>query len=238
MIERGGMQAEKMKEPTVAGIRMGKNKKEKDRKSREDCKKGRARMRRSRLVWILGGAVLTAIMGAASVVSAQQKPGAQASEDYIISVQDILDIHVWKEPELSREVVVREDGKISIPLADDLQAAGQTPVELKKAITQKLSDFLADPQVTVIVKVPKKYKVFVTGNVTKPGQYESPHPVTPLQAVAMAGGLNEWASNKLIILSWEGDKPTRKVLNYKDVVSGESLEENQPLRSGDTVIVP
>lgn len=194
-------------------------------------------MKRSRMVWILGAAVLTAIIGA-SVVSAQQKAGVQASEDYIISVQDVLDIHVWKEPELSREVVVREDGKISMPLVDDLQAAGQTPVELKKAITQKLSEFLADPQVTVIVKVPKKYKVFVTGNVTRPGQYESPHPVTPLQAVAMAGGLNEWASNKLIILSREGDKPTRKVLNYKDVVSGESLEENQPLKSGDTVIVP
>ncbi len=195
-------------------------------------------MKRSRLAWILGGAVLAATMGAAHMGSAQQKQVVQASEDYIISVQDVLDIHVWKEPELSREVVVREDGKISIPLADDLQAAGQTPVELKKAITQKLSDFLADPQVTVIVKVPKKYKVFVTGNVTKPGQYESPHPVTPLQAVAMAGGLNEWASNKLIILSTQGGKPTRRVLNYKDVVSGETLEENKPLNSGDTVIVP
>lgn len=195
-------------------------------------------MKKSRLAWILGGAVLVAVMGAAPTGNAQEKPAAATSQDYIISVQDILDVHVWKEPELSREVVVREDGKISLPLADDLQAAGKTPVELKKVITQKLSEFLAEPQVTVIVKVPKRYKVFVTGNVTKPGQYESPHPVTPLQAVAMAGGLNEWASNKLIILSQEGDKPTRKVLNYKDVVSGESLEENQPLKSGDTVIVP
>lgn len=196
-------------------------------------------MKRSIFVGVLGALVLMAVMWVSSgAATAQQQPGASTPEDYIISVQDILDIHVWKEPELSREVVVREDGKISIPLADDLQAAGQTPVQLKKAITQKLSEFLADPQVTVIVKVPKKYKVFVTGNVTKPGQYESPHPVTPLQAVAMAGGLNEWASSKLIILSRDGDKPTRRVLNYKDVVSGESLEENQPLKSGDTVIVP
>lgn len=195
-------------------------------------------MRKPMLAWILGGALLTVAMGTAPKGNAQQAPAAATSEEYIISVQDVLDIHVWKEPELSREVVVREDGKISIPLADDLQAAGQSPVELKKAIAQKLSEFLADPQVTVIVKVPKKYKVFVTGNVTRPGQYESPHPVTPLQAVAMAGGLNEWASNKLIILSTQGGKPTRRVLNYKDVVSGESLEENKPLNSGDTVIVP
>lgn len=173
-----------------------------------------------------------------SPAKGQQPPKPASSTEYVISVEDILDVHVWKEPELTREVLVREDGKISLPLVDDLQAAGKTPVELKKDITDKLSQFLNDPQVSVIVKSPKKYKVYVTGNVNRPGQYESLKPVTPLQAIAMAGGLNEWASNKIVILTEEAGKPVRRIINYKDVISGESLEDNKPLRSGDTVIVP
>lgn len=173
-----------------------------------------------------------------SSAKGQQPPKPASPTEYVIAVEDILDVHVWKEPELTREVLVREDGKISLPLVDDLQAAGKTPVELKKDITDKLSQFLNDPQVSVIVKSPKKYKVYVTGNVNRPGQYESLKPVTPLQAIAMAGGLNEWASNKIVILTEEADKPVRRVINYKDVISGESLEDNKPLRSGDTVIVP
>ncbi len=239
MIEYHVMQEKKTKLRAIGNEKVGKYSRGRDRTGQEYWKKrGEGRMKRSLLVWGMGVAGFLGLLAMVYPCMAEQKTSGGVSEDYIISVHDVLDIHVWKEPELSREVVVREDGKISIPLVDDLQAAGQTPVELKKSIAKKLSDFLADPQVTVIVKIPKKYKVFVTGNVTKPGQYESPHPVTPLQAVAMAGGLNEWASSKLIILSMEGGKPTRRVLNYKEVVSGESLEENLPLKSGDTVIVP
>jgi polysaccharide export outer membrane protein len=171
-------------------------------------------------------------------VSGEEKMPSTEKREYVISVEDILEVHVWKEPELSREVKVREDGKISLPLVDDIQADGRTPVELKKAIAEKLSEFLVHPQVSVIVKSPRKYKVYVTGNVNKPGIYESLTPITPLQAIAMAGGLNEWASSKLIILSQEKGEQTRRVINYKEVISGESLDQNRPLKSGDTVIAP
>ena len=186
----------------------------------------------------LGAFGIAAFFSLGDRALAQLKKPTGPGQDYVISVEDVLDVHVWKEPELTREVLVREDGKISIPLVDDIQAAGRTPVDLKKEITERLSQFLADPQVSVIVKAPRKYKVFVTGNVNRPGQYESPHAVTPLQAIAMAGGLNEWASSKLIVLSREDGKESRRVLNYKEVLSGEALEQNAPLKSGDTVIVP
>ncbi|MGQ9858983.1 MAG: polysaccharide biosynthesis/export family protein [Thermodesulfobacteriota bacterium] len=186
----------------------------------------------------LGAFGIAAFFSLGDRAVAQLKKPTGPGQDYVISVEDVLDVHVWKEPELTREVLVREDGKISIPLVDDIQAAGRTPVDLKKEITERLSQFLADPQVSVIVKAPRKYKVFVTGNVNRPGQYESPHAVTPLQAIAMAGGLNEWASSKLIVLSRENGKESRRVLNYKEVLSGEALEQNAPLKSGDTVIVP
>lgn len=186
----------------------------------------------------LGAFGIAAFFSLGDRALAQLKKPTGPGQDYVISVEDVLDVHVWKEPDLTREVLVREDGKISIPLVDDIQAAGRTPVDLKKEITERLSQFLADPQVSVIVKAPRKYKVFVTGNVNRPGQYESPHAVTPLQAIAMAGGLNEWASSKLIVLSREDGKESRRVLNYKEVLSGEALEQNAPLKSGDTVIVP
>jgi len=171
-------------------------------------------------------------------VLGQEKMPSSEKQEYVISVEDVLEVHVWKEPELSREVIVREDGKISLPLVDDIQAAGRTPVELKKAIAEKLAEFLVDPQVSVIVKSPRKYKVYVTGNVNKPGHYESLTPITPLQAIAMAGGLNEWASSKLIILSHEKGEQVRRVINYKEVISGEALDQNRPLNSGATIIVP
>ena len=172
-------------------------------------------------------------------VLAQTPPkGKEASDSYVIEPEDRLEIHVWKDADLTREVLVRNDGKISLPLVDDVQAAGLTPLQLKKVITEKLQEFLGEPQISVIVKVPKRYKVYVVGNVTKPGNYEMSHEITFLQAIALAGGLNEWASNKLILISREGGKETRRVINYKDVISGDALQDNVVLRSGDTIVVP
>jgi polysaccharide export outer membrane protein len=175
---------------------------------------------------------------------AEPSKGTPSGEAYVIEPGDHLEVFVWKESDLTRDVIVRKDGKISLPLVDEVQAAGLTPLDLKKVITGKLGEYLSDPRVSVIVKFPtetasqKQFKVYVLGNVARPGNYETTHKITVLQAIALAGGLNEWASSKFIVISGEGGKETRKVIHYKDVIAGESLEENTTLKSGDTIVVP
>jgi polysaccharide biosynthesis/export protein len=181
--------------------------------------------------------MVSVLLVSPAMAQAPAKAG-ETSESYVIVPEDRLEIHVWKETDLTREVLVRNDGRISLPLVDDVQAAGLTPLQLKKVITEKLKEFLGEPQVSVILKVPKMYKVFVAGNVQKPGTYEMSHKITFLQAISLAGGLNEWASNKIVVISREGGNASRRVINYKDVISGESLQDNVVLETGDTIVVP
>lgn len=158
---------------------------------------------------------------------------------YVIQPNDILEIFVYKEPELTRKVLVRPDGRISFPLVQDLQAAGINPGELKVRVEKELEKFLNAPSVTVIVEAIQSYRVFVVGKVQKPGLYMSERPITVLQALAYAGGFQEFAdeSGMTIVRTTEGRSEVLN-FNYKDVIKGKNSEQNIFLKSGDVVVVP
>lgn len=158
---------------------------------------------------------------------------------YVIRSGDVLDIFVWKEPELSRKVLVRPDGRISFPLIQDLEASGMTPIELKEKIESMLGEFLASPNVTVIVDQINNYTIYVTGKVNGPQGLTLPKPVNVLQAIALVGGFAEFADEGDIkIIRAYGDEYVYLDFNYKDVIKGKRTEQNIVLRSGDVVVVP
>jgi len=161
------------------------------------------------------------------------------SDSYIIGSEDVLYIHVWKEETLSKTVSVRMDGKISIPLADDIQAAGLTPLKLKEKLSEKLQDFVEAPNVTVIVMEANSFKVYFSGQVKTPGVLRLRSETTIAQAISMVGGFTDWASqSKIIIIRREDGKEKRFTVNYKKIISGKDLKSNIILKSGDTIIVP
>jgi polysaccharide export outer membrane protein len=164
-----------------------------------------------------------------------------ATEDptYIIGSDDVLDISVWKEPEISRQVPVRPDGKISLPLLNDVQAAGLTPMHLQAQVTEKLRKFLTEPQVTVIVAAINSRRVYIMGEVNKAGPIPLLANMTVLQAITTAGGLSQFAnSGKIRILRTEGGKQAVYAFNYKEVLAGKNPEQNIVLKPGDSIVVP
>ncbi len=164
-------------------------------------------------------------------------PGPSA--DYRIGPQDVLTISVWKEPEITRTVPVRPDGKISLPLLNDVQAAGLTPMELAESITIGLKKFIADPQVTVIVTEINSRHFYVLGEVGRPGAYPLLPGMTVLQALSGAGGFSQWANlNEIYVLRNEGGQQVRYPFKYKDVLKGKRTEQNIELKPGDTIVVP
>ncbi len=166
-------------------------------------------------------------------------PATVPSADYRIGAQDVLTISVWKEPEITRTVPVRPDGKISLPLLNDVQAAGLTPMELAANITSGLKKFIADPQVTVIVTEINSRHFYVLGEVGRPGAYPLLPGMTVLQALSGAGGFSQWANlNEIYVLRDEGGKPVRYPFKYKDVLRGKRTEQNIELKPGDTIVVP
>jgi polysaccharide export outer membrane protein len=177
----------------------------------------------------------TAAPPAAPVVPA----GVATPAGYQIGPEDLLAIVFWREKDLSTDVAVRPDGKISLPVLNDIDAVGLTPDELRVKITDAASKFVADPSVTVVVKQINSRKVFITGMVSKPGPYPLGSPTTVLQLIATAGGLDEYAdSEHIVILRSENGKPTSLAFNYKDVSKRKKLQQNIELKPGDTVIVP
>ena len=167
---------------------------------------------------------------------AQAEVAADSSQ-YVIGPEDTLYIHVWKEETLSRTVPVRIDGKISLPLIDEIQAAGLTPLQLKEALIKRFKDFVDIPNVSVIVMAANSFKVFVSGQVRTPGVVRLRSETSILQLIPMVGGFTEWANQrKLLVIRKEDGKEKRINLNYKKIVSGD--EPNFILKSGDTVIVP
>ena len=161
------------------------------------------------------------------------------SDKYVIGSEDVLSIHVWKEEALTRQVPVRSDGKISLPLIDEIQAAGLTPLQLKEKLTVRLKEFIDNPSVSVIVTEANSQKVYVSGEVKTPGVYQLRGETTLLQVIPMAGGFTEWADQKkVLIIRKEGEKDRRIVVNYKKIVSGEDMSANIVLKPGDTIIVP
>jgi polysaccharide export outer membrane protein len=166
-------------------------------------------------------------------------PGVTPPPDYVIGADDQLTIIFWREKEMSADVTVRPDGKISLPLLNDIQASGLAPEQLRLSISEAASKFIEDPTVTVVVRTINSRRVFVTGQVGKPGPYPLTAPTTVLQLLALAGGVAEYAKSENIQeMRTEDGKTTNYRFNYKDVIKGKKLEQNLLLKPGDTVIVP
>jgi polysaccharide export outer membrane protein len=166
-----------------------------------------------------------------------QAPAQDSS--YRIGPNDILNIFVWKEAELTRDVTVMPDGKITYPLIGEITAQGLTASELKKAIADKLQNFVTAPEVTVIVKESKSQVIYTIGKLTRPGPKPLAPGMTVMQAISAAEGFAEWADTKnILIVRREGGKETQLRFNYKEFTSGEKLEQNILLKPGDTVVVP
>jgi len=162
-----------------------------------------------------------------------------ADPRYVIGAQDVLDISVWKDPELTRQVPVRPDGKISLPLLNDVQAAGLTPEQLRDQIATGLKKFMADPVVTVIVSQINSQRVYVTGEVVRAGAYPLLPQMTILQAISSAGGFTQFANTKRIFMFRTVDgKQVNFPFDYRDVIHGKNTAENVELKAGDTIVVP
>jgi len=163
-----------------------------------------------------------------------------AAEEYTIGPDDVLVVNVWKEPEISRNVVVRPDGKISLPLVGDLRADGRTPVQLQEDIKGQLSNYLSNPEVAVIVQEARSQKFNILGEVEHPGSYPLSRSMTILDAIALAGGLRDFAKSRKIYVLRVGSDGSRMRLrfNYKEVIKGQSLSQNVELQPRDTVVVP
>jgi polysaccharide export outer membrane protein len=170
-----------------------------------------------------------------------EAPHKPATDDpnYVIGAQDVLDISVWKETELSRSVPVRPDGKISMPLLNDVQAAGLTPLELTAQITAGLNKFMTNPQVTVIVSQINSQRIYILGEVTRPGAFVLVPGMNVLQALSDAGGFTPFAnSKKIYVIREQNGKQEKLFFNYKEVLDGKRPEQNVDLKAGDTIIVP
>jgi polysaccharide export outer membrane protein len=158
------------------------------------------------------------------------------SDQYVIGPEDVLLINVWKEDAFTRTLPVRIDGKISLPLLDDIQAAGLTPLQLKEALAKKLKDFVEDPAVTVTVMEANSFKAYVSGEVKTPGVYKLHKELTLVKLIIMAGGFTEWANQKnILIITKEKGAEKRITANYKKIIEGE--EPDIVIKRGDTVIV-
>jgi len=159
---------------------------------------------------------------------------------YLIGNDDVLGIDVWKEPEVSKSVPVRSDGKISLPLVGEVQAAGRTPLKLEQDIADKLKNYISEPEVTVIVQQTNSQKFNILGQVNRPGSYPLTNSATVLDAIALAGGFKDFAKRKSIyILRQNVDgMQTRIPFNYKEVIKGEKSAQNVRLQPRDTIVVP
>jgi polysaccharide export outer membrane protein len=171
---------------------------------------------------------------------AQEHQPVHSDNSYLIGADDVLEIDVYKEQEVSRTVLVRADGKISLPLAGELMAGGRTPLQLEQEIANRLKDFISEPVVAVIVKESKSRKINILGMVIKPGAYLLTGSTTVLDAIAMAGGFKDFAKQKSIYVLRKGDNGAEQRLpfNYKDVIKGKNTEQNILLQPNDSVVVP
>lgn len=175
----------------------------------------------------------------ASANSASTPKSATNDPTYIIGESDVLNINVWKEPDVSRTIPVRPDGKISLPLLNDVQAAGLTPMQLQQQITEKLRKFLTEPQVTVIVTQINSQHVYIMGEVNRPGTFPLVPKMTVLQLITTAGGFTQFANTgKIRIVRNENGKQKTYTFNYKELMQGRNPDQNIELKSGDSIVVP
>ena len=189
-----------------------------------------------------------AIAGPVAGFTSQVEPRPDHSagsipQEYIIGAEDVVDVAVWNNAALSRTVPVRPDGKISLPLLNDLQAAGLTPMQLRDVVARALAPYVATPEVSVIVREVRSFKVAVVGEVKTPGRHELRSGATVLDMLALAGGLNEYADRgRIVILRKEGSKTRRIPFDYGKLMSGNGDtnggHENLLVRPGDIILVP
>lgn len=159
--------------------------------------------------------------------------------DYVIGTDDVLSIVYWKDKDMSADAQVRPDGKIALPLINEVTAAGLTPDQLREKLTEESRKFMEDANITVVVRQINSRRVFVTGEINKPGPYPLTAATSVMQLIAMAGGLREYAnSKKIIIMRTANGRTIRLPFNYPDVIAGKKLEQNVQLKPGDTVVVP
>ncbi len=164
---------------------------------------------------------------------------AEAPGDYVIGPEDVLGVVFWREAEISGDVTVRPDGRITLPVIGEMQAAGLRPAALQAQIAVASAKYLTDPNVAVVVRAINSRRIFVTGRVATPGAHLLKGPLNVMQAIAMAGGLTEYADAKNIsVLRSANGRAERFSFNYKDVAKGKHIEQNIPLQPGDTVVVP
>lgn len=169
---------------------------------------------------------------------AQAEPASVAGPDYVIGADDMLHISVWKEPDLTETLPVRPDGKISMPLLNDVVAAGLTPSQLADSITVKLKKYIADPRVTVVVTAMNSQKIYILGEVVHPGSTALQPNMTVLQALA-SSGFTQFANTKgIYVLRTENGKQQKIPVHYRALLKGESIDQNLILRPGDTIVVP
>jgi polysaccharide biosynthesis/export protein len=210
--------------------------------------------------WVCAGVVWAAF--AATVLAqtpqqqnppAQQKPapggqrgaappvagGVELPADYVIGADDVLIVVFWRDKDMTSEVVVRPDGKITLPLINEIDAANLTPDQLRDKITAAATKYMEDPTVSVVVKTINSRKVCITGAVAKPACYPLTQSMTVMQLIATAGGLQEFADSKNIIITrMQNGQQTAFPFNYKDFTKRKNLKQNIELRPGDTVVVP
>lgn len=161
-------------------------------------------------------------------------------DTFVIGNDDVLAVSVWKEPDISKSVPVRSDGKISLPLVGEVEAAGQTPLKLEQEIASRLKSYISEPEVTVIVQQINSQKFNILGQVTKPGAYPLTNSPTVLDAIAVAGGFRDFAKrNRIYVLRQNADgTQARLTFNYKEVIKGQNTAQNVKLQPRDTIVVP
>lgn len=190
------------------------------------------------MAWLPGALLALALLAPAAGVYAEAAPMAPPP-DYRISAEDVLDISVWKEPDLQRQVIVRPDGGISFPLVGDVPAAGKTPAELQGALRERLETFIPDAVVTVSVVELRGLRIYVTGKVRNPGQFLVGRYVDVLQAITLAGGFTPFANSRNVhIIRREEGREVVYEFDYNEVERGHNLAQNIRLQADDVVVVP
>ena len=192
-------------------------------------------MRHIRL--LLLSAVLLAGIAPGVLAQDEAETAEWGADEYRIGIEDVLQISVWGEPDLTMSVVVRPDGRVSFPLIDDIDVAGRTPQEVRDEVAKRLAEFVREPAVTVIVEEINSFRVYVLGEVNQQGALNFKSPTRLLQAVAAAGGLTEFSRKKIVLLREERGQERRITIDYKRLMAGESAEPNRLLRPGDTLLV-
>jgi polysaccharide export outer membrane protein len=204
-----------------------------------------------RVMWAAAALIAVGIPAAVSAQTAGEKPSVVAApraaavnvpklpSDFVIGAEDVIGVLFWRDQDMSGDVTVRPDGMITLPLVGDIRAAGLRTDQLKAEVEQAAGKFITEPNVTILVRQINSRKVYITGEVSKPGAYPMTADRSVMQIIAMAGGLTEYAdSNNIMILRTENGKQRSYKFHYKDVLRGKALPQNIQLQPGDTVVVP